>query len=110
MLSGRRYLLDLSPEQEEMCEEFGGICRSVWNTALEQRRDYRRRGAWMNYVPQCAELADAKREHSWLKAAPSHALQQTLKDLDRACRVHGTFRVRWRSKARWSPSFRFPDA
>ncbi|MFI9601390.1 RNA-guided endonuclease InsQ/TnpB family protein [Streptomyces sp. NPDC052043] len=110
MLSGRRYLLDLSPEQEEMCEEFGGICRSVWNTALEQRREYRRRGAWMNYVPQCAELADAKCEHPWLKAAPSHALQQTLKDLDRACRDHGTFRVRWRSKARWSPSFRFPDA
>lgn len=44
MLSGRRYLLDLSPEQEEMCEEFGNICRVVWNTALEQRREYRRRG------------------------------------------------------------------
>ncbi|MCX5097013.1 hypothetical protein OOK36_51645 [Streptomyces sp. NBC_00365] len=45
-----------------------------------------------------------------MKAAPSHALQQTLKDLDRACREHGTFRARWRSKARWSPSFRFPDS
>ncbi|MFB7577094.1 helix-turn-helix domain-containing protein [Streptomyces sp. NPDC056165] len=31
-----------------MCEEFGDICRSVWNTALEQRREYWRRGAWMN--------------------------------------------------------------
>ncbi|WP_223281461.1 RNA-guided endonuclease InsQ/TnpB family protein [Streptomyces antnestii] len=61
-------------------------------------------------APQCAELAEAKREHPWLKAAPSHALQQTLKDLDRACRDHGTFKVRWRSKVRWSPSFRFPDA
>jgi putative transposase len=110
MLSGRRYLLDFSPEQAQMCEEFGNICRSVWNTGLHQRREYRRRGAWMNYAPQCAELADAKREHEWLKAAPSHALQQTLKDLDRACREHGTFKVRWRSKGRWSPSFRFPDA
>ncbi|MEU7305294.1 transposase [Streptomyces sp. NPDC007206] len=27
-----------------------------------------------------------------------------------ACRDHGTFKVRWRSKARWAPSFRFPDA
>ncbi|MEU4039857.1 RNA-guided endonuclease InsQ/TnpB family protein [Streptomyces collinus] len=108
MLSGRRYLLYLSPEQEAMCEEFGNICRSVWNTALEQRREYRRRGAWMNYVPQAAELADAKKEHPWLKGAPSHILQQTLRDLDRACREHGTFQVRWRSKARWSPSFRFP--
>ncbi|MBW8705896.1 hypothetical protein MBT84_40420 [Streptomyces sp. MBT84] len=109
MLSGRRYRLALTLEQEVMCEEFGNVCRAVWNTALEQRREYRRRGSWMNYAPQCAELADAKREHPWLKVAPSHALQQTLKDLDRACREYGAFKVRWRSKARWSPSFRFPD-
>ncbi|RVU28193.1 transposase [Streptomyces antnestii] len=110
MLSGRRYRLELTSEQAEMCEEFGNVCRSVWNTGLHQRREYRRRGAWMNYVPQAAELADAKKEHAWLKAAPSHVLQQTLRDLDKACRDHGTFKVRWRSKVRWSPSFRFPDA
>ncbi|WP_275695749.1 RNA-guided endonuclease InsQ/TnpB family protein [Streptomyces noursei] len=108
MLSGRRYRLELTAEQAVMCEEFGNICRAVWNTALDQRRQCRRRGAWMNYVPQAAELADAKKEHSWLNAAPSHVLQQTLRDLDKACRDHGTFTVRWRSKARWSPSFRFP--
>ncbi|MER7849795.1 transposase [Kitasatospora sp. NPDC096077] len=108
MLAGRRYRLELDSAQVELCEMFGGICRSVWNTALEQRREYRRRGAWMNFVPQAAELAEAKREFPWLADAPSHVLQQTLRDLDRACREHGTFRVRWRSKARWSPSFRFP--
>ncbi|MGW0735655.1 RNA-guided endonuclease InsQ/TnpB family protein [Streptomyces sp. NPDC002851] len=108
MLTGRRYRLDLTESQTAMAEEFGDICRAVWNTGLEQRREYRRRGAWMNYVPQAAELAEAKREHEWLRAAPSHVLQQTLRDLDRACREHGTFRVRWRSKHRWAPSFRFP--
>lgn len=108
MLTGRKYRLALDADQTRMCEEFGNICRAVWNTGLDQRRQYRRRGAWMNYVPQAAELADAKKEHPWLKAAPSHVLQQTLKDLDKACRDHGTFKVRWRSKARWSPSFRFP--
>ncbi|WP_235854898.1 helix-turn-helix domain-containing protein [Nonomuraea aridisoli] len=55
MLTGRKYRLKLTPEQAGMCEEFGNICRSVWNTALEQRREYRRRGAWMSYVPQAAE-------------------------------------------------------
>jgi putative transposase len=108
MLAGRKYRLKLTPEQAAMCEEFGNICRSVWNTPLEQRREYRQRGAWMNYVPQAAELADAKREFEWLCMAPSHVLQQTLRDLDRACREHGTFKVHWRSKARWRPSFRFP--
>ncbi|MEU1408677.1 helix-turn-helix domain-containing protein [Streptomyces sp. NPDC005728] len=106
VLSGRRYRLELTAEQAAQCGEFADVCRVVWNTGLEQRREYRRRGGWMNYVPQCAEPADANREHGWLKSAPSHVLQQTFKDLDRACREHGTFRVRWRSRARWSPSFR----
>jgi putative transposase len=108
VLSGCRYRLRLTAVQAALCGEFGSICRVVWDTGLDQRRQYRRRGVWMNYVPQAAELADAKRDHSWLKAAPSHVLQQTLKDLDRACREHGTFKVKWRSKTRWAPSFRFP--
>ncbi|MFJ7906003.1 zinc ribbon domain-containing protein [Kitasatospora sp. NPDC096204] len=108
MLSGRRYRLVLDSAQVGLCELFGDVCRVVWNTASEQRREYRRRGAWMDYVSQAAELAEAKREFPWPADAPSHVLQQTLRDPDRACREHGTFRVRWRSKARWLPSFRFP--
>ena len=63
----------------------------------------------MNYVPQAKELAEAKSEHPWLKDAPGQCLQQTLMDLDKACRARGTFKVRWRSGRRWAPSFRFPD-
>ena len=85
------------------------MCRAVWNTALEQRREYRRRGAWINYEQQAHELVEAKTEHPWLKEVPSCCLQQTLRDLDSACRRHGTFKVRWRSARRWVPSFRFPD-
>lgn len=81
----------------------------MWNTGLEQRREYRRRGAWMNYHPQAKELAEAKTEHPWLKDVPGHCLQQTLMDLDRACRERGTWKVRWRSGRRWVPSFRFPE-
>lgn len=84
------------------------MCRAVWNTALDQRRQYRTRGGWMNYHEQAGQLAEAKTEHEWLKTAPSHILQQTLKDLERACKDHGTFRVQWRGKQRWNPSFRFP--
>jgi hypothetical protein len=28
-------------------ETVGAICRAVWNAASEQRREYRRRGAWI---------------------------------------------------------------
>ena len=63
----------------------------------------------MNYEEQAHQLVDAKKEHTWLTEAPSHCLQQALRDLDEACRRHGTFNVRWRSAHRWAPSFRFPE-
>lgn len=109
MLAGRRFRVEFTGEQAEFAERIGAACRAVWNTGLEQRRAYRRRGAWMNYQPQAKELAEAKTEHPWLKDVPGHCLQQTLMDLDRACREHGTWKVRWRSGRRWAPSFRFPE-
>ena len=101
--------MEFTTGQAEYGEQIGSACRSVWNTGLEQRREYRRRGSWMNYQPQAKELADAKSEHRWLSEGPGHCLQQTLMDLDKACRAHGTFGVRWRSARRWAPSFRFPE-
>jgi putative transposase len=109
MLTGRRFRVDFTNEQAEYAEHIAAVCRAVWNTGLEQRRLYRQRGAWMNYREQAAELAEAKADHPWLATVPGHCLQQTLMDLDKACRMHGTFRVRWRSARRWRPSFRFPE-
>ncbi|WP_454791058.1 RNA-guided endonuclease InsQ/TnpB family protein [Mycolicibacterium lutetiense] len=109
MLTGRRFRVEFTETQAQYAEQIGAVCRAVWNTGLEQRRAYRRRGAWMNYQPQAKELAEAKSEHPWLKDVPGHCLQQTLMDLDKACRMHGTFKVHWRSGRRWVPSFRFPE-
>lgn len=109
MLTGRRFRVEFTTEQALFAEQIGAACRAVWNTGLEQRREYRRRGVWMNYQPQAKELAEAKAEHPWLKAVPSHCLQQTLMDLDKACRTHGTWKVHWRSGRRWAPTFRFPE-
>ncbi|WP_235883497.1 helix-turn-helix domain-containing protein [Saccharopolyspora elongata] len=44
MLTGRKYRLALTPAQADFAEHIGGICRAVWNIALEQRRAYRQRG------------------------------------------------------------------
>lgn len=109
MLIGRRYLLRFTPEQEAYAERVAGICRAVWNTALEQRREYRRRGALIGYAEQCRQMAEAKADEPWLKEAPSHCLQQALRDLDKACKAHGTFSVKWRSARKSRPTFRFPD-
>ncbi|MEU4513368.1 helix-turn-helix domain-containing protein, partial [Nonomuraea wenchangensis] len=45
MLCGRKYRVEFTLAQAEFAERVGGICRSVWNTGLEQRRVYRKRGA-----------------------------------------------------------------
>ncbi|MET8384074.1 transposase [Streptosporangium canum] len=109
MLTGRRYRLDLTPGQAEFAERIGGACRSVWNTALEQRRIYRRRGAFIGYHDQARQLVEAKGEFGWLAEVPGHCLQQTLIDLDQACVRHGTWKVRWKSRVRNAPCFRFPE-
>jgi putative transposase len=109
VLVGWRFRVEFTEQQAEFAERIGGACRAVWNTGLEQRREYRRRGAWMNYEPQAAELVKAKSEHAWINDVPGHCLQQTLMDLDTACRQHGTFKVHWRSSRRWRPAFRFPE-
>jgi putative transposase len=109
MKAGRRFRAELTEAQARLAQQTADACRAVYNTGLEQRREYRRRGAWMNYEQQAHELVEAKKEHTWLTEAPSHCLQQALRDLDEACRRHGTFRVRWRSARRWVPSFRFPE-
>jgi putative transposase len=109
MLTGRRFRVEFTDEQAQFAEQIAGVCRAVWNIGLQQRRAYRGRGAWMNYGQQAGELAEAKTEHPWLAEVPGHCLQQTLMDLDKACRQHGTFRVRWRSARRWRPTFRFPE-
>jgi len=48
MLTGRRYLLALTPGQGAYAEQVSNICRAVWNTGLEQRREGRRRGVFIS--------------------------------------------------------------
>lgn len=58
MLVGRHYRLELNPKQAVYAERVAGICRAIWNAALEQRRaaaqlNRRRtpeRAVWPNYA------------------------------------------------------------
>jgi putative transposase len=111
MLVGRRFRVRFTPDQLVYADEVAGVCRAVWNTGLDQRRQYRQRRAWINYPQQAKELVETKLDpdFAWISQVPAHCLQQTLMDLDKACRAHGTWRVKFRAKARWSPSFRFPE-
>jgi len=111
MLVGRRYRMELNVHQSAYAENTGAICRAAWNLALEQRRAAAELHCRQQPTSagQQHELAELKRSEPWLAEAPSHCLQQTLRDLDKACRAHGPWRVHFRARRRWEPSFRFPD-
>ena len=112
LLKGHRFRLDLAESLAEFCSQTAGICRFVWNLALEQRSMAWRHGRHhAGYNAQAGELADLKALAPWIAEAPHHCLQQTLRDLDTAFQnffagraAYPTFRKKFQKD-----SFRFPD-
>jgi len=91
MFRGYTYALRPSAEQDALMTQFAGVCRLVWNLALEQRRDHWRRyqattGNNLNYVTQARELTAFRAEVDFVRAAPVTPQQRTLKALDEAYR------------------------
>lgn len=81
-----RYRLYPTAEQAAALRRWAGCARAVWNAGLEQRRTAWRMGQRCRWAAQDAELAAAKRAHSWLAEPHSDVCQQALRDLDRAFR------------------------
>ena len=105
-----------TPEQTAQMAQIAGACRFVYNLALEQRRDWWRQyrattGRNISFASQCRELTVLRAEVDWLKAVPVHALQQALKDLDRAYQNFFAGRAAYPTprKKIINDSFRFPD-
>ncbi len=110
---GYRYRLDLTPEQAALARRTAGCARVVYNLALEQRSMWWRQGRKsIGYAAQCAQLVELKAAYPWRREAPSHTLQQALRDLDRAFRNFFEGRAkypRFRQRGR-DDRFRFPDS
>lgn len=84
-----RFKLYPTPEQARALAATAGVCRYVYNLALEQRRDwwrqYRRNtGKAISYASQSKELTALRREVDWIRACSQPAQQYALRDLDRA--------------------------
>ncbi len=112
ILKGHRFRLDLDEAQESRSSRTAGICRLLWNLALEQRSLAWTHGRHsVGYYAQSSELADLKSAFPWIAEAPHHCLQQTLRDLQQAFQnVFGgrasypAFRKKYQRDR-----FRFPD-
>ncbi|HEV8192164.1 MAG TPA: transposase, partial [Ktedonobacterales bacterium] len=95
------YKLKPTPDQERQLEETLGQCRTLYNTALEQRiTAYRRCGVTLTCYQQQAELPDVKAAFPEYGGIHSQVLQDVLTRLDKTYQVF--FR---RVKAGQTPGF-----
>ena len=93
---------------------FAGSCRFVYNKALAiQKERYERGEKKLGYAGLCGALTEWKNHpcSQWLTESPSQALQQSLKDLERAYQNFFAKRAkppRFKKKGQHD-SFRFPQ-
>ncbi|MGB3292581.1 MAG: transposase [Phormidesmis sp.] len=97
------YKLKPTEQQAEEMQHILDVCRSVWNYALRERKDWSAsrkcpinacslRSEYImaadtpypNFVAQCKALTQAKQGSPWLQSVNAQVLQQVLKTLERA--------------------------
>ncbi len=113
-LQAFKYELRLNTHQTRWLYRFAGSCRHVFNKALDlQQKRYANGEKKLSYAGLCKELTHWRYEAKtiWLQDAPSQALQQSLKDLERA---YGNFFSKRADFPRFKSrgihdSFRFPQ-
>ena len=80
-----KFRLYPNKEQKIQLAKTFGCCRFVYNNYLAKRIDlYKTEQKTMNYNACSADLTILKKEKEWLKEIDKFALQNSLKDLDRA--------------------------
>lgn len=110
-----RFRMEPNTAQGQALMRLAGARRFVWNWALDRRKAYyAEHGKTIPAAQLSAELTALKNqpETGWLKEADSQALQQTLKDLDRAFLNFFEKRARFprfKSRKRDTPRFRIPQ-
>lgn len=110
------YKFELRPngQQERDLRRFAGSCRYVFNKALVlQQARYEHGEKKLGYAGLCTLLTQWKGqpETAWLTETPSQALQQSLKDLERAYKHFFEQRTdfpRFKKKGH-SDRFRYPQ-
>lgn len=85
---GFRFKMKPTEEQENLFRQYAGVCRFVYNLALEQRErewtHYRDNGLRLNFIQQSKELTTLRAEVDWIRAVSQTCQQNALKDLETA--------------------------
>jgi putative transposase len=110
-----RFRIRPTKDQEHDLDRMAGTRRYVWNWGLARKHEhYKATGENLSTAALSTELTTLKHQPgtAWLKEADSQALQQTLKDLDRAFRNFFEKRAKYpkfKSRKRDMPRFRIPQ-
>ena len=110
-----RFRLSPTPEQEQAFRMFAGCRRFVWNWALARKKEtYQSTGKVISYQDLAGELVELKRQPdtAFLNECDSQALQQTLRDLERAFANFFEKRARppkMKSRKKTPHAFRIPQ-
>lgn len=85
MLRAIKYELNPTNTQKEQIKQTCGCCRLVYNTMLDRKISaYKESGITLSEFELINQLPELKRELTFLKDAPSQALQQAIKNLNAA--------------------------
>ena len=86
MNKGVKFRMYPNKEQENLILQTFGCCRLIYNKGLDMRDKGYKSGEKVNYTQTCAMLTTLKKteQFAFLKDVDSVALQQSLRDLDRA--------------------------
>ena len=87
MLRLQAFKFELQPSGEQLrnLRQFAGSCRFVYNKGLALNLErYEKKEQRLGYAGLCALLPNWKIEHEFLSEVPAQALQQALKNLERA--------------------------
>lgn len=86
MNKGVKFRIYPNKEQENLILQTFGCCRLIYNKGLEMRDKAYKNGESIGYVQTSSMLTELKRteDFAFLKVVDSIALQQSLRDLDRA--------------------------
>ena len=113
-LQAYQFALKPNGEQQRLMRRFAGSCRHVYNKALALQQARHEAGEKkLSYAALCKALTDWKAgsETLWLNETPSQALQQALKNLERAYQNLFLKRAafpRFKKKGQ-ADSFRYPQ-
>src|SRR5260370_18412547 len=84
-LQAFKFQLMRNDEKGRQLRQFAGSCRFIYNKALALNIErYEKKEKRLGYARLCALLPNWKMEHEFLSDVPAQALQQALKNLERA--------------------------